>query len=142
MGIHNRKLRKIVTMLANKLFCQDHFAIAISTTGFNSLDTAFIFKSGLDGRLTVHIPRITMNDINLTEFRTHDKDTGSADYQVALLTKRILHLTEHLKIHKKDSSSKRGLLKMVAVRRKLLSYIKKQDVDRYTNLIKGLGLRK
>lgn len=83
-----------------------------------------------------------MSDINLDEFRTHDKDTGSADFQVALLTKRILHLTEHMKVNKKDSSSKRGLLKMVHTRRKLLAYIKNKEEARYTKLIKGLGLRK
>lgn len=83
-----------------------------------------------------------MNTINLDEFKTHEKDTGSADYQVALLTQRILDLTEHLKVHKKDSSSKRGLLKLVATRRKLLSYIKRKDQERYAKLIKGLGLRK
>ena len=87
-------------------------------------------------------PKKIMKDINLDEFRTHPKDSGSADFQVALLTKRILHLTEHLKLNKKDSSSKRGLLKMVAVRRKLLSYIKRKDEERYTKLIAGLGLRR
>ncbi len=83
-----------------------------------------------------------MSHINVAEFKTHEKDTGSADYQVALLTDRILDLTEHLKIHKKDVASKRGLLKMVSTRRKLLSYIKGKDEARYSNLIKGLGLRK
>ncbi len=83
-----------------------------------------------------------MSEINLAEFKTHENDTGSADYQVALLTQRILHLTDHLNEHKKDSASKRGLLKMVATRRKLLSYIKGKDEARYANLIKGLGLRK
>jgi len=83
-----------------------------------------------------------MSDIKVDEFRTHDKDTGSADYQVALLTDRILDLTEHMKIHKKDVASKRGLLKMVDQRRKLLKYIKAKDEARYAKLIKGLGLRK
>jgi len=62
-----------------------------------------------------------MSEINIEEFKTHDKDTGSADFQVALLTSRILDLTEHLKTHKKDVASKRGLLKMVSTRRKLLT---------------------
>jgi len=83
-----------------------------------------------------------MYTIDTEKFKTHEKDTGSADYQVAVLTDRILHLTEHLKVHKKDSASKRGLLKLVATRRKLLSYIKGKSEERYTNLIKGLGLRK
>jgi len=83
-----------------------------------------------------------MSDINVAEFKTHEKDTGSADFQIATLTDRILDLTEHLKIHKKDSASKRGLLKMVAQRRKLLSYVKGKDEERYGKLVKGLGLRK
>jgi len=83
-----------------------------------------------------------MSTINLDEFKTHDKDTGSADYQVALLSQRILDLTEHLKIHQKDYASKRGLLKMVSSRRKLLSYVKKKDEERYSKLIKELGLRR
>jgi len=63
-----------------------------------------------------------MSDINYDQFKLNEKDTGSADYQVALLTGRIKHLTEHLKIHRKDSASRRGLLKLVAKRRKLLKY--------------------
>lgn len=87
-------------------------------------------------------PKTIMSTINVDEFKTHAKDTGSADYQVALLTDRILDLTEHLKIHKKDFASKRGLLKMVSTRRKLLTYIKGKNEERYTTLIAGLGLRK
>ncbi len=83
-----------------------------------------------------------MSDINYDEFKLNEKDTGSADYQVALLTGRILHLTEHLKVHKKDSASRRGLLKLVAKRRTLLKYVKRESEERYTNLIKGLGLRR
>ena len=79
---------------------------------------------------------------NLKEFQLHDKDTGSADVQVALLTRRIEHLTEHLKINRKDHSSRRGLLKMVAQRRSLLDYLSKTEADRYKNLIEKLNLRK
>ncbi|PYK38117.1 MAG: 30S ribosomal protein S15 [Verrucomicrobia bacterium] len=79
---------------------------------------------------------------NLKEFQLHEKDTGSADVQVALLTRRIEHLTEHLKINRKDHSSRRGLLKMVAQRRSLLDYLSKTKEDRYKKLIDKLNLRK
>src|SRR5207245_10139528 len=79
---------------------------------------------------------------DLNEFQLHDKDTGSADVQVALLTRRIEHLTEHLKTNRKDHSSRRGLLKMVAQRRSLLDYLSKTQADRYKKLIDGLNLRK
>jgi len=80
--------------------------------------------------------------LDLKEFQLHDKDTGSADVQVALLTRRIEHLTEHLKANRKDHSSRRGLLKMVAQRRSLLDYLSKTEADRYKNLIEKLNLRK
>lgn len=75
-------------------------------------------------------------------FQLHDKDTGSADVQVALLTERINHLTQHLEKHAKDHSTRRGLLKMVARRRKLLDYLKLTAEERYTKLLKSLGLRR
>ena len=78
----------------------------------------------------------------IENYRIHNKDTGSADVQVALLTGRINELTEHFKVHKKDHHSRRGLLKMVGKRRRLLDYIKRNDVEKYANLIGGLGLRK
>ena len=74
--------------------------------------------------------------------RRHESDTGSPEVQVAILTRRINDLTEHLKIHKKDHHSRRGLLKMVGHRRNLLNYIKKKDIERYRTLIAKLGLRK
>lgn len=76
------------------------------------------------------------------EFKRSEKDTGSADVQVALLTSRIKELTEHLKTHKKDHSSRRGLIMMVNKRRKLLSYVQKEDDGRYKELIAKLGLRR
>jgi len=76
------------------------------------------------------------------EYRTHDTDTGSPEVQVAILTKKVAYLTEHLKVHKKDHHSRTGLLKMVGKRRRLLDYLKKKDVNRYRTLIKELGLRK
>jgi small subunit ribosomal protein S15 len=77
----------------------------------------------------------------LKEFQLHDKDTGSADVQVALLTRRIAQLTEHLKTNAKDHSSRRGLLKMVAQRRSLLDYLSRSNNDRYKSVIEKLNLR-
>jgi small subunit ribosomal protein S15 len=76
------------------------------------------------------------------EHRNHDADTGSPEVQVAVLTRRIAHLTEHLREHKHDYHSRRGLLKMVGKRRRLLKYLQKKDVDRYRALIAKLGLRR
>ena len=76
------------------------------------------------------------------DHRRHDGDTGSAEVQVALLTKRIVTLTEHLKVHKKDHSSRRGLLKMVGKRSALLKYLARTDRERYLGTIQKLGLRK
>ena len=76
------------------------------------------------------------------EYKLHEQDTGSAEVQVALLTARIRELTEHLKLHKKDHSSRRGLIMMVNKRRKLLTYVQKKDEGRYKELIEKLGLRK
>jgi small subunit ribosomal protein S15 len=78
----------------------------------------------------------------IATLRLHEKDTGSADVQVALLTKRITELTEHLKGHMKDHSSRRGLLKMVAQRRSLLDYLKRTASDRYQAILEKLELRK
>ena len=75
-------------------------------------------------------------------YRTHDSDTGSPEVQVALLSERISYLTEHFKTHTKDHHSRRGLLKLVGQRRRLLDYLKRKDLDRYGELIKRLGIRK
>jgi len=76
------------------------------------------------------------------EYRVHETDTGSPEVQVAILTDRIKKLTEHLKIHKKDFHTRRGLLMMVGKRRRLLNYVAKKDIQRYRDLIKRLGLRR
>ena len=78
----------------------------------------------------------------MTEYATHEGDTGSPEVQVALLTNHINELNEHLKVHKKDHHSRRGLLKMVGHRRNLLAYMQKTDIERYRALIKRLGIRK
>jgi small subunit ribosomal protein S15 len=78
----------------------------------------------------------------MREHQTHDGDTGSPEVQVAVLTRRIAHLTEHLREHKHDYHSRQGLLKMVGKRRRLLKYLQKKDVERYRALIAKLGLRR
>lgn len=78
----------------------------------------------------------------ISKFRVHETDTGSPEVQIALLTQRISHLTEHLKMHKKDHHSRRGLLKMVGQRRGLLNYLMNKDLTRYRQLIEELGLRR
>ena len=78
----------------------------------------------------------------ISDFKTHERDTGSPEVQIALLTKKINELTEHLKIHTKDHASRRGLLKMVGTRSSLLKYVSKKDLRRYREIISRLGLRK
>ncbi len=78
----------------------------------------------------------------IREFRLHPSDTGSPEVQIALLTKRINQLTEHLKVHKKDHNSRVGLLKMVGRRRRLLNYLMKKDINRYRQILEKLRLRK
>ena len=76
------------------------------------------------------------------QYKRHEGDTGSPEVQIALLSERITYLTEHFKTHKKDHHSRRGLLKMVGQRRRLLDYLIKQDVERYRTIIKALGIRR
>ena len=76
------------------------------------------------------------------KYKLHGKDTGSPEVQIALLSNRINYLTEHFKVHKKDHHSRRGLLKLVGQRRKLLNYLKRTDITRYQQIIKDLGIRK
>lgn len=78
----------------------------------------------------------------VNDFKQHENDTGSSQVQIALLTQRINELTEHFKVHKKDNHSRRGLLKMVAQRRKLLDYLKRKDISEYHTIIKKLKLRR
>lgn len=94
----------------------------------------------------VEVPRVAFSKDRKTEvigsYKTHDSDTGSPEVQVALLSERINYLTEHFKTHAKDHHSRRGLLKLVGQRRRLLDYVKGKDVQRYAELIKRLGIRK
>ncbi len=78
----------------------------------------------------------------IAEHRLHDSDTGSPEVQIALLTQRINHLTEHLKVHKKDHHSRRGLLMLVGRRRRMLDYVRKNDVERYRAIVAANGLRR
>ncbi len=85
--------------------------------------------------------KVKKNEI-ITAHKVTENDTGSPEVQIAILTAKINHLTEHLKVHKKDHHSRRGLLKMVGHRRNLLNYLTKKDVNRYREIIAKLGLRK
>ncbi len=78
----------------------------------------------------------------IDSYKVHESDTGSSEVQIALLTERINHLNEHLKIHKKDHHSRRGLLKMVGKRRNLLNYLRNQDIEKYRDILQKLNLRK
>ncbi|MBN2469047.1 MAG: 30S ribosomal protein S15 [Deltaproteobacteria bacterium] len=78
----------------------------------------------------------------IKDFQIHEKDSGSPEVQIALLTERITYLTEHFKTHKKDHHSRRGMLKLVGQRRRLLDYLKRKDVERYRTVIQRLGLRR
>jgi small subunit ribosomal protein S15 len=97
-----------------------------------------------DVLLSLDTPRKRMPDTaaTITEHRRHETDTGSPEVQIALLTDRINHLTEHLKVHAKDHHSRRGLLMLVGQRRRLLDYLRRNDVERYRALIAKLGLRR
>ena len=85
---------------------------------------------------------LTPKSETITEHRTHESDTGSPEVQIALLTERITHLTEHLKMHKKDHHSRRGLLMLVGRRRRMLDYVRAIDVERYRTIIAEHGLRR
>lgn len=87
------------------------------------------------------ITQVRKNEL-IAEFRTHDTDTGSPEVQIAVLTEEINNLNDHLRTHKKDHHSRRGLLKMVGKRRNLLTYLRNKDVTRYRELITKLGLRR
>jgi len=91
--------------------------------------------------MTMALTQDQKNEI-ISKYKLHDKDSGSAEVQIALLTERIRVLTEHFQVHKKDHSSRRGLLKLVGRRRKLLDYLKNKKIDSYRELIKELNLRK
>ena len=85
-------------------------------------------------------PEVKKEIIN--RFKINEKDTGSSEVQIALLSNRIQYLTDHFKIHKKDHHSRRGLLKLVGQRRRLLNYLKKKDAEKYMSVIKDLGIRR
>ncbi|HVR43997.1 MAG TPA: 30S ribosomal protein S15 [Thermoanaerobaculia bacterium] len=87
------------------------------------------------------MPNLNKTNV-ISEYRVHESDTGSAEVQIALLSTRIAYLTDHFKTHAKDHHSRRGLLKMVGRRRRLLDYLKKKDVERYRAVIDKLGIRK
>ena len=88
------------------------------------------------------MPEVVNKEEVISNFRIHEKDTGSCEVQIALLTARITHLTEHLRDHRKDFHSRRGLLQMTSKRRKLLHYLKKHHLEKYAELLQKLNLRK
>ncbi len=88
------------------------------------------------------VPKVNDTKTIIEEFGKHATDSGSPEVQVALITERVAHLTEHLKVHEKDHHSRRGLLMLVGKRRRLLNYLRNQDVERYRSLITKLGLRR
>jgi len=105
----------------------------------------FLGRSHHDGGAgggTTLAPYSNNKSSTIEDFKTHETDTGSPEVQIALLTRRIEHLTEHFKAHKKDHHSRLGLLKMVGKRRRLLDYLRRKDFHRYQNIITRLGLRK
>jgi small subunit ribosomal protein S15 len=93
-----------------------------------------------EGRKVVLTPEAKKEIIE--KFKVNEKDTGSPEVQIALLSSRIRYLTDHFKVHKKDHHSRRGLLKLVGQRRRLLNYLKKKDVEKYRTVIQELGIRK
>jgi small subunit ribosomal protein S15 len=101
-------------------------------------------QAGVVGRYQKKVIFLRMPDKTATiaEHRLHETDTGSPEVQVALLTGRINHLTEHLKVHRGDHHTRRGLMKLIGRRRRLLDYVKANDVDRYRALIARLGIRR
>src|SRR5215210_1390066 len=104
-----------------------------------------IKETGLEKRAKRRRKKLAVvenKDVIIQEHATHEGDTGSPEVQVAVLTRRIQHLTEHLRVHKHDFHSRRGLLKLVGRRRRLLKYLQKKDVERYRALIGRLGLRR
>jgi small subunit ribosomal protein S15 len=114
--------------------------------GCRALATAQLLPhhAGAAGRYQKKVTFLRMPDKTATiaDHRLHDTDTGSPEVQVALLTQRINHLTEHLKVHRGDHHTRRGLMKLIGRRRRLLDYVKANDVDRYRALIARLGIRR
>ena len=99
------------------------------------------FKANEKNRRCTNMTKERKQEI-INTYKREEKDTGSPEVQIALLTERINELTEHLKVHKKDNHSRRGLLKMVGARRSLLKYLSDKDVQRYRDIVEKLGLRK
>ena len=99
----------------------------------------YIFKACAEDELSLTVERKTEV---VETYRTHDTDTGSPEVQIAILSEKITYLTEHFKVHAKDHHSRRGLLRMVGKRRRLLDYLKDKDVARYRTIIEKLGIRK
>jgi small subunit ribosomal protein S15 len=102
---------------------------------------ALLIRYGIVGGRKMSLDPVRKEEL-ISRFRVHEKDTGSPEVQIALLTERIVYLTDHFKVHVKDHHSRRGLLKLVSQRRRLLDYLKDKNYDSYKNVIKQLGIRK
>ena len=109
--------------------------------GHGALSAAIVYQHEFKEVRTMALQKDTKKEV-ISKFRLHELDSGSPEVQIALLTERINALTEHFKVHKKDFASRRGLLKLVGRRRKLLDYLKKSRIEKYRELIKELNLRK
>ena len=123
-----------------KLMCYNIYTVYLEE-GLSSIIT-FLYVSGIYFNEVLSMLLKEEKTAVIEANRTHETDTGSPEVQIAILTKRINDLTEHLKVHKKDHHSRRGLLKMVGHRRNLLNYLAKKDINRYRAIVEKLGLRK
>lgn len=111
-----------------------------SSLSFRLCGLEYVLAASADTREKIEMTKEEKTKI-IEEYRLNEKDCGSSEVQIAILTKRILDLTEHMKIHKKDNSTKRGLVALVNRRRRLLQYLEGEDYSRYSSLIKRLGIR-
>jgi small subunit ribosomal protein S15 len=108
-----------------------------------TIGSADVFcPSALSVDIRGRTPHMPDKQATISEYRLHETDTGSPEVQIAILSERIVHLTEHLKIHKGDHHTRRGLLKLIGRRRRLLDYVRNNDVERYRDIIGRLGLRR
>jgi small subunit ribosomal protein S15 len=113
--------------------------IGAKTSGTHDVPSIGVPSSPIAQGTTASMPD---KAATIATYRTHDTDTGSPEVQVAILSERISHLTEHLKVHKGDHHTRRGLMKLIGRRRRLLDYVRENDVERYRDLIARLGLRR
>ncbi len=134
-------IKKSQAPLQNRYYMVDYFGILMTSSAVTGKLRPETGLRAMSLKGVVNMARKSKQEI-IETYKLHDGDTGSPEVQIALLTDRIAHLTEHLKVHKKDHHSRRGLLKMVGQRRGLLNYLMKKDINRYRDIIAKLELRK